>query len=81
MPVQSTIIKKAGSSIELPAFFIIVFYVTYAFTRPTYEPSRVSISIVSPSLMNQGTRTVAPDSTVAGFNVLVAVSPLTPGSV
>jgi len=79
MPVQNTI-KKAGSSIDLPAFFI-VFYVTYAFTRPTYEPSRVSISIVSPSLMNKGTRTVAPDSTVAGFNVLVAVSPLMPGSV
>ena len=31
--------------------------------------------------MNKGTRTVAPDSTVAGFSVLVAVSPFMPGSV
>lgn len=51
---------------------------TYALTRPTYEPSRVSISIVSPSLMNKGTRTSAPVSTVAGFKVLVAVSPFNP---
>ena len=28
--------------------------------------------------MNKGTRTVAPDSTVAGFSVLVAVSPFIP---
>ena len=53
----------------------------YAFTRPRYEPSRVSISMVSPSVMKRGTLTVAPDSTVAGFSVLVAVSPFNPGSV
>ena len=34
----------------------------------------MSISIVSPSLINNGTRTVAPDSTVAGFSVLDVVS-------
>ena len=31
--------------------------------------------------MNRGTRISAPVSTVAGFRVLVAVSPFTPGSV
>lgn len=41
----------------------------------------MSTSIVSPSLMNRGTRTVAPVSTVAGLSVFVAVSPLSPGSV
>ena len=53
----------------------------YSRTRSTYEPSRVSILILSPALMNKGTRTSAPFSTVAGFNVLVAVSPFKPGSV
>ena len=53
----------------------------YALTRFTYEPSRVSTSIISPSLMNKGTRTSAPVSTVAGLVVLVAVSPFKPGSV
>ena len=56
-------------------------YQSQAFTRPTYEPSRVSISIISSWLMNKGTRTVAPVSTVAGLVALVAVSPFNPGSV
>jgi len=36
---------------------------------------------VSPSFTNRGTGTIAPVSTVAGFNTLVAVFPLTAGSV
>ena len=51
------------------------------FTRSIYSPVRVSMRILSPSLMNRGTRISAPVSTVAGFRVLVAVLPLTPGSV
>ena len=46
-----------------------------------YSPLRVSTRILSPVLMKRGTRTVAPVSTVAGFRVLVAVSPFNPGSV
>ena len=49
--------------------------------RSIYEPSRVSTTIVSPVSIKRGTRTVAPVSTVAGLVVLVAVSPLRPGSV
>ena len=37
--------------------------------------------ILSPSLMNRGTRISAPVSTLAGLRVLVAVLPLKPGSV
>lgn len=51
------------------------------FTRSTYEPSRVSTRILSPILQNRGTRISAPVSSVAGLRVLVAVSPLIPGSV
>ena len=46
-----------------------------------YSQVRVSTRILSPSLINSGTRISAPVSTVAGFKVLVAVLPLTPGSV
>lgn len=53
----------------------------YAFTRLRYEPSRVSTSTTSPSLMNKGTRISTPVSSLAGFVVLVAVSPFKPGSV
>lgn len=49
--------------------------------RSIYEPSRVSTTIISPVSIKRGTRTVAPVSTVAGLVVLVAVSPLRPGSV
>src|SRR5690606_37426937 len=52
----------------------------YLFTRSTYSCVRVSILIVSPTLMNSGTAIVAPVSTVAGFVTLPVVSPLTPGS-
>ena len=51
------------------------------FTRLTYEPSRVSTSTLSPVLTKRGTRISAPVSRVAGLRVLVAVSPLMPGSV
>ena len=57
------------------------FVVSVHFTRFTYEPSRVSTSMSSPSFINNGTRTSAPVSTFAGFVALVAVSPLSPGSV
>src|SRR5699024_3246735 len=50
-------------------------------TRSIYSPVRVSMRMTSPSLMNRGTRRVAPVSTVAGFRVLVAVLPRMPGSV
>ena len=43
------------------------------------SPVRVSMEILSPSLMNRGTRTSAPVSSVAGFSVLVAVLPARPG--
>lgn len=49
--------------------------------RSIYEPSRVSTTIISPVSIKRGTRTVAPVSIVAGLVVLVAVSPLRPGSV
>ena len=45
-----------------------------------YSPVLVSILITSPSLTNIGTLTIAPVSTVAGFNALVVVFPFTPGS-
>src|SRR6266496_325305 len=50
------------------------------FTLSTYSPVLVFIRMSSPSFTNKGTFTVAPVSTFAGFNVLVAVSPLNPGS-
>ena len=53
----------------------------YFLTRSEYSPVRVSTLMRSPMLMKSGTRTSAPVSMVAGFRVLVAVSPLTPGSV
>ena len=56
-------------------------YCDYAFTRFTQEPSRVSTSMIPPSLMKRGTRTSTPVSSLAGLSVLVAVSPLRPGSV
>ena len=46
-----------------------------------YVPFEVSILILSPSFINNGTCIVAPVSVVAGLKVLVAVFPLTPGSV
>src|SRR5476649_513209 len=49
--------------------------------RDKYSPVRVSIRSISPSLMNSGTRTMAPVSSLAGFEPPVAVSPRTPGSV
>src|SRR6476660_330829 len=52
----------------------------YSLTRSTYSPLLVLTRINSPSFTNKGTITVAPVSTVAGFKVLVAVSPLKPGS-
>src|ERR1700743_392608 len=52
----------------------------FYFTLSTYSPVLVLIRINSPSFTNKGTLTVAPVSTLAGFRVRVAVSPLTPGS-
>ena len=49
--------------------------------RDRYSPVRVSMRRISPSLMNSGTRTMAPVSSFAGFEPPVAVSPRTPGSV
>lgn len=40
---------------------------TYSFTRVTYSPVRVSIRIFSPSLINGGTCTISPVSSVAGL--------------
>ena len=37
------------------------------FTRSIYSPVRVSMQILSTSLMNRGARISAPVSTVAGF--------------
>ena len=56
-------------------------HAVYFLTRSEYSPVRVSTLTRSPMLMNNGTRTSAPVSMVAGLSVLVAVSPLTPGSV
>ena len=44
-------------------------YCDYAFTRFTQEPSRVSTSMISPSLMKRGTRTSTPVSIFAGLSV------------
>lgn len=52
----------------------------YSLTRSIYDPEAVSILILSPSLINKGTFTVAPVSTVADFVAFVAVFPFTPGS-
>ena len=52
-----------------------------AYARSMYSPVRVSIRIISPSVMNMGTRIYAPVYRVAVFRLLVAVSPFTPGSV
>lgn len=60
--------------------FLFTFEVCYSFIRSTYVPFSVSTLIRSPSLMNSGTFTMAPVSTVAGLVALVAVLPLTPGS-
>src|SRR4029453_131459 len=46
--------------------------------RPVYAPVRVSILIVSPSLMKSGTLIVFPVSSRAGLVTLLAVSPRTP---
>ena len=51
------------------------------YARPMYSPVRVSIRIISPCSMNNGTITLAPVSTIAGFVAPCAVSPLRPGSV
>lgn len=53
----------------------------YPLARAMYSPVRVSTRIVSPSLMNSGTRTTAPVSSLAGLAPPVAVSPRNPGSV
>ena len=44
-------------------------YCDYAFRRFTEEPSRVSTSMISPSLMKRGTRTSTPVSVFAGLSV------------
>jgi len=54
--------------------------IRFYFTLSTYSPVLVLTRMSSPSFTNKGTFTVAPVSTLAGFNVLVAVSPFTPGS-
>ncbi len=72
--------KNKKASHFVLACFQILFQCNY-FTRSTYEPSAVFILTFSPSLINKGTRIVAPVSTVAGFVALVAVSPFNPGSV
>src|SRR5437667_2019607 len=51
------------------------------FTRSRYWLVRVSTLTRSPTLMNSGTFTTAPVSSVAGFDPPAAVSPRTPGSV
>ena len=75
------LIKKSDKLKCLSDLYLFESEFSYALILPRYDPSRVSISIVSPSVIKSGTRTVAPDSTVAGFSVFVAVSPLSPGSV
>ena len=51
------------------------------FTRLTYSPVRVSTRITSSWFTNNGTRTVAPVSSFAGFPPPPEVSPRRPGSV
>ena len=51
------------------------------YARLMYAPSAVSTRIFSPSLMNGGTCTTSPVSTVAGLVTLLAVADLMPGSV
>src|SRR5574344_2615355 len=51
-----------------------------SFARSANEPSRVSITIRSPVLQNNGTFASKPVSSVAGFVDLPLVSPLIPGS-
>ena len=51
-----------------------------SYTLERYSPVLVSILIVSPWFTKSGTLRVAPVSTVHGFVVPVAVSPLTHGS-
>jgi len=53
----------------------------YPFTLSEYSPVLVSTLMISPVSTNNGIRTFAPVSTVASFRVLVAVLPLSPGSV
>lgn len=73
--------KKTGPVCTRPVFYGMNAESILYLARSIYEPSRVSTTIISPVSIKRGTRTVAPVSTVAGLVVLVAVSPLRPGSV
>ena len=53
----------------------------YDLARETYSPVRVSTLITSPICTNNGTRTTAPVSSVAGLPPPPEVSPFNPGSV
>src|SRR3990167_1158485 len=53
----------------------------YSFARETYSPVRVSTLMISPSCKNKGTRTTAPDSSLAALLPPLDVSPLKPVSV
>ena len=55
-------------------------FINYSFTLSKYSPLLVLMRMSSPSFTKSGTFTVEPVSTVAGFKVRVAVSPLIPGS-
>src|SRR5438094_323020 len=50
-------------------------------TRAWYSPVSVLTRTLSPSLMNGGTCTTSPVSSVAGFTFALAVAPLMPGTV
>src|SRR5437763_6960549 len=50
-------------------------------TRAWYSPVSVLTRTLSPSLMNGGTCTTSPVSSVAGFTCALAVAPLMPGTV
>ena len=58
----------------------VVLQQAHAHARPMYAPVRVSILIVSPSLMKSGTLIVLPVSSFAGLVTLLAVSPRTPSA-
>ena len=53
----------------------------FHYARETYSASSVLITSESPTFTKNGTWTVNPVSTVAGFDPPLAVSPLMPGSV
>ncbi len=60
-------VPGSGSRVAIAAARIAGPSVDQLLARDRYSPVRVSTRITSPSLMNSGTRTTAPVSSLAGF--------------